>query len=281
MTGELPRQALVGFRHRKLMKNENTSLRQKANQLLHRLDLHLTSQPDPGRIPWILKNLDNAPSPLRWMVPELIRQHDLKTFVQVGANDGEWDDPLSECINKFPIRGIMVEPQPGACAKLKRKYAGNDRVTIEQAAISQNEGFLTLYHLSDDQISVGGEKPLRSDLLTSGNRAHMEKMRTALGQTCGIEELQVPALTWPSLLRKHGIPNPDMVLVDTEGMDDVIVNQIEHGEHSPAFIQFESLHLDSARLTVCTRRLAEAGYRFVMSEYDLLCLHGRLLKGMM
>lgn len=259
------------------MNSGATSLRQHINSLMHRLGMHVTQHPDPGRLPWILKNLDAAPSPLRWIAPELIRQHDLKTFVQVGANDGENDDPFSRCIAEFPLQGILVEPQPGACAKLRQKHASNPRLIVDQVAISETPGHLTLYHFGSENIEVRSDKEVRADLLTSGSREHMERMRDTLGLTCPIEELKVPALTWQGLLQKHGMSTPDMVIVDTEGMDDVIVNQVATDEHGPAFIQLESLHLSSARLKRCTDRLEKSGYRFIMSEYDLLCLHPRVL----
>lgn len=254
-----------------------TSISQRINHLMHRLGLHVTLHPDPGRIPWILKNLDAAPSPLRWIAPEMIRQHDLKTFIQIGANDGENGDPFSRCIAEFPLQGILVEPQPGACAKLRQKHGSNPRLIIDQVAISETAGHLTLYHFGSENIAVRGDKEVRADLLTSGNREHMERMRDTLGLTSPIEELKVPALTWQGLLQKHGMTTPDMVIVDTEGMDDVIVNQVVTDERGPAFIHFESLHLSSARLERCTDRLEQAGYRFIMSEYDLLCLHPRVL----
>lgn len=135
---------------------------------------------------------------------------------------------------------------------------------------------MTLYHFLGDEIQSGAAKGVRCDLLASGNRQHMERMQSVLGQPGGVHEMKVPTLTWKGLLQKHGMANPDMVIVDTEGMDDVIVNQIELESGGPAFIQFESLHLDAERLSVCTRRLEAGGYRFIMSEYDLLCLHPKV-----
>lgn len=255
------------------------SIRASINQTLHRLGLHVTKQADPGRIPWLLKGLDTAPSPLKWLAPEIIRRHGLKTLVQVGANDGDVGDPISACIREFNLQGILVEPQPGPCAVLRKKYEGVDHIAIDQAAISSEAGHITLYYFDSEKISTRSDLEVKADLLTSGDRKHIEKMRDAMGQAGGIHEMRVPALTWKGLLDKHHLPHPDIVIVDTEGMDDLIVNQIELGANSPSIIQFEHLHIHSSRLEACTKRLHDAGYRFIVSEYDVLSLHQRICQG--
>src|SRR3569623_1506383 len=107
----------------------------RLNKLLNRLGLQVTKHEAPGRIPWVLKNLDTSPSAFRWTAPELIRRHDLQTFVQVGANDGQCGDPVEACIEAFNLSGVMVEPQPGPCALLRAKHAGHNRNVIDQVAV--------------------------------------------------------------------------------------------------------------------------------------------------
>src|SRR5215831_17926003 len=45
-------------------------------------------------------------------------------FVQIGAYDGVSTDPLRKYIERFGWKGIMLEPQPGPAAKLRRIYRG-------------------------------------------------------------------------------------------------------------------------------------------------------------
>ena len=248
----------------------------RLNKLLNRLGLQVTKHEDPGRIPWVLKNLATSPSAFRWTAPELIRRHDLQTFVQVGANDGQCGDPVEACIEAFNLSGVMVEPQPGPCALLRAKHAGNNRIVIDQVAVSGKEGAITLYHFTPEHIATRSAVQVKADLLASTDRGHLEKMQQVMEGTGEIQEMKVPALTWKGLLQKHNLPRPDMVIVDTEGMDDTIVNQVELGDNAPALIQFEHLHIGAARLETCTSRLHKAGYRFIMSEYDVLCLHRKV-----
>jgi hypothetical protein len=45
-------------------------------------------------------------------------------FIQVGANDGIFGDPLREHILAHKWRGVLVEPQPEIFEQLKANYAG-------------------------------------------------------------------------------------------------------------------------------------------------------------
>lgn len=245
------------------------------NSVMHGFGLHLAKQHRADRIPWILKTIDSSISPLSWMMPELIRRNGLETFVQIGANDGKQGDPFGDSIRSHTLKGILVEPQPDPCAALRKLYGDLKGVVIEQLAIDQQEGHIILYQFPVKKVKTyGGE--VNPDIFTSGDLAHMKKMAASLGIKDPLEEMKVPALTWDQLLRKHSLPNPDIVIVDTEGMDDVIINQINLNQCAPAVIQFEHIHLNTARLQACANRLASARYRFVLSEYDLLCLHPRV-----
>ena len=48
---------------------------------------------------------------------------DSLNFIQVGANDGEYADPLHSFIVNYPWHGILVEPQPDIFARLRKNYA--------------------------------------------------------------------------------------------------------------------------------------------------------------
>jgi hypothetical protein len=67
-------------------------------------------------------------------------------FIQVGANDGRYGDPLRRYVLKYPWKGILVEPQPEVYEALKLNYAGlEDRLFFENVAISTDAGGMTLY----------------------------------------------------------------------------------------------------------------------------------------
>src|ERR1035438_3422409 len=53
----------------------------------------------------------------------LATRGDQLSFIEVGANDGEFDDPLREYIVKYPWKGVLIEPQPDVFERLKANYA--------------------------------------------------------------------------------------------------------------------------------------------------------------
>src|SRR5271156_6703918 len=68
------------------------------------------------------------------------------SFVQVGANDGVFGDPLRSYITKYPWRGVLVEPQPDVFDRLVRNYEPYaDRLILENLAISSDRSELVLY----------------------------------------------------------------------------------------------------------------------------------------
>jgi hypothetical protein len=69
-------------------------------------------------------------------------------FVQVGANDGVYGDPLRAYIERHHWRGILVEPQPDVFARLVENYRGScDNLIFENVAISPDEHILRLYRV--------------------------------------------------------------------------------------------------------------------------------------
>ncbi len=43
------------------------------------------------------------------------------TFVQIGANDGVWNDPIEPYLRGEKWRGVLVEPVPYVFARLKAR----------------------------------------------------------------------------------------------------------------------------------------------------------------
>jgi hypothetical protein len=75
---------------------------------------------------------------------ELLRNSS-PTFLQIGAFDGVGDDDLRDLVRTHGLRGVLIEPQPAAFAKLEETYADQPQVVLLQAAIAEHEGIRDLY----------------------------------------------------------------------------------------------------------------------------------------
>ena len=194
------------------------------------------------------------------------------SFVQIGANDGKSGDPLHDCIKTFDLRGILVEPQSGPFAALKANYAGQSRLSFEQAVIAETDGTARFYRVDPGfwqkhNLPQGNESDI-SSLKAEHIRFHIalfggEKLAAHEGEYLRWDD--VPALTLNTLLAKYQLPEPDLLLIDTEGYDYAILQMVDW--HSPpAIVYYESVHLSDADLIASFELLLSKGYRLFAAD---------------
>ena len=72
-------------------------------------------------------------------------------FIQIGANDGEYGDPLRRFITKYAWRGLLVEPQPAVFAKLQKNYSDHkERLVFENVAIASGVSSIEMFKLAGE-----------------------------------------------------------------------------------------------------------------------------------
>ena len=192
------------------------------------------------------------------------------TFVEVGANNGNYGDPLCRYVLEFPWRGILIEPQPDVFASLQSNYASaEERLIFENVAISKDARELILYRARpgatlDDVYasSVVSTNPVlvAAQLKISPNR---------------LESFAVPCLTLDALLAKHGWTTFDLLLLDTEGNEAEVLESLDLKVFRPLIIRFEHGHLTPVKLDRAIGYLLANGYRIVYGGYqfDSIALH--------
>ena len=81
--------------------------------------------------------------------------NNLDTVLDLGANNGIFiEKMLRHGVNK--IYGF--EPSPNALSNLRHRYSSNDKVTIVNKAVSNNNGKLTFYYHPDNSTISAFEK---------------------------------------------------------------------------------------------------------------------------
>lgn len=114
--------------------------------------------------------------------------------VDGGAADGGWTREFHEV---FPESAVLcVEPRDDCQPRLRAAVASVPRVTIEQTLLGSQEGFVEL-HEHADQSSI---------LNNSADREFGEAVRR-------------PMTTLDTLVRKHGLPGPDLIKLDLQGAE--------------------------------------------------------------
>lgn len=198
---------------------------------------------------------------------QLARERGPDVFVlQVGANDGVHDDPVSHFIRKHHWRGLLVEPVPRIFEALQRNYAGVPGVQFANVAISDRDESRPFYFLDDPARELpawaGEVGSFVKELVTThiGGRDVRSFTR----------EIQVPCLTPATLLRQHDVSRVDVVVIDAQGYDDHILLKLPMEQIRPRLIIFEHCLLDEPRRQACKDFLVSHGYQLDSDRWDVL-----------
>ena len=171
-----------------------------------------------------------------------------RTIVDVGANDGFYAS------NSYPFvargwRSLLIEPHPGAFAKLSKLHSANPQVTCLNIACAEAEGELPLW------IGKDGDAGTLATLCTD-DHPHFREARTKQSVTVRVRRLE-------NVLAEQGIGNDLGVLtIDTEGMDYETVLGLDLERWRPRVIVSEDYPPKDARKAAYleSHRYRQAGH---------------------
>lgn len=205
----------------------------------------------------------------RWKVSQIKNKRPDFFFVQIGANNGQTNDPLYQVVTKFHLRGLCVEPLPSFFETLKRNYEGYPRVKFENTAIASTSGPIKLYRVH----SQDGTLPKWCEGLGS---FFSEVIKSHKNLVPDIErylvEEQVQGMTFEELARKHQINRIDLLHVDTEGFDSEVLKQVFQTGFRPSLVLFEHKHLKAEEKAARMSALRQSGYTLYEGRDDILCV---------
>ena len=173
------------------------------------------------------------------------------SFVQIGAHDGVSDGVMRACVDVGGMRGLFVEPQPGPFATLAQAYANNPLISCEKTVVGSADGTARLYSVEPQfwarhRLPAGVASQI-SSLFRDHIRAHVARFGgEALAQREAdyLRWEDVPSCTLPTLLARHNLHAPGLMVIDTEGFDFEIIKMI-NWTRPPAILCYESIHLSA------------------------------------
>ncbi len=206
--------------------------------------------------------------------------------VQVGANDGYFNDPLYPALSKYPDRTdiLLIEPQKDLIPYLIETYRFHPSAIIHNGAIGA-QGELTLYRVKKEYWSslqvpyaTGWPEYRAPTGVTSSNRQHVETWLSGIGtpsnaipSMIGKEQAQCAPLL--QVLEAYGWTGEiDVLQIDAEGFDDVVIYQSSIDVIRPSVINFEWPPMGKEKFHALKIYLQDSGYSLSLHGNDGLAI---------
>lgn len=185
-------------------------------------------------------------------------------FVQIGANDGVFGDPIWEFVTRHQLAGLVVEPLKDVFEQLAANYRPYPRVTAVNTAIHATLRSAEMYRV--DPSKLEGLDVWARGIGSFKGQHHVDAGIPA----AAMRKEVVSCVTLEELLQGHHVGEIDLLQIDTEGYDAEILRMIDFNRRRPAIIRFEhgmpNGIMTHAELTACVALLMDHGY-VVATEY--------------
>jgi FkbM family methyltransferase len=151
-------------------------------------------------------------------------------FMEVGANH---PTRLSQTwfLEQRGWKGILVEPLPSCCEKL-REVRKNSTVC---------------------QIAVGAPEQVGKAVFNVAEADAWSHMGSVKGEVSGTKQIEVEVTTLDNIVEKAGSPKIDFLSIDTEGMELQVLSGFDLKKYCPTLILLED-HMDDLDLFFYMRR---------------------------
>lgn len=163
---------------------------------------------------------------------------------QIGAADGTLVDPLRTAMVNFDPPALLLEPNPYMFAALEGAYRNNRNATLLPLAYAMGEDELILNAVNPAKAAaiglprwVLGISSIYDDRNALGGKT-IDAETTRAIQTC-VEKIAVATIGYDALLERSAGRLPDILVIDAEGMDKPIIDDIVSRGCRPAVIHFE------------------------------------------
>lgn len=219
---------------------------------------------------------ENQPFELQKILNFLLEDQPDTVIWQVGAADGILVDPLRASMILHNPKAVLFEPNPCLFEKLEKNYSRNDQAQLVPCALAARSGQITLNAIEPEVARsldlpdwVDGISSVYSDRNAIGGKTIGPEL-TAEIQKC-IRRIEVQALTIEQARSISVHDDPDVLIIDVEGMDaEVIHAALDHGI-KPNVIQFETQCLPTHEADSLEQRL-EREYTIIRFGNDSIAL---------
>jgi FkbM family methyltransferase len=193
----------------------------------------------PGK--WIYLRLPRYlhDTPTSWLEARFGKESEIR-FIQAGAFDGIAGDPIRALILAHPDwRGALAEPMVNVFAQLKNNYAAvNGRLNFFNCAVSDRHGTIEMYQISESEIERLHLPPWSREV-ASVSASHIKKHFP----TVHLSRHTVPTMRICDIAKACGFTKVDLLILDVEGHERRIIDDIEFASLGVRAVMFEHKHM--------------------------------------
>ena len=165
----------------------------------------------------------------------------------------------------LPEKVLLVEPVPHNVVGIKKNLNNLEGITIEQVALSDKNETRNFYFVKN--TSIHKLKKHWSSGIGSFNKQHLldHKSKRFKIEEEDIDKISIEAIRFKDLVDKYNINQIDKLLVDVEGSEFAILNDIDLSSVNIKKIIFEYKHFDGYQTT--GKKLEEILKKFEENGY--------------
>ena len=165
----------------------------------------------------------------------------------------------------LPEKVLLVEPVPHNVVEIKKNLNNLEGITIEQVALSDKNETRNFYFVKN--TSIHKLKKHWSSGIGSFNKQHLldHKSKRFKIEEEDIDKISIEAIRFKDLVDKYNINQIDKLLVDVEGSEFAILNDIDFSSINIKKIIFEYKHFDGYQTT--GKKLKEILKKFEENGY--------------
>ena len=149
----------------------------------------------------------------------------------------------------LPEKVLLVEPVPHNVVEIKKNLNNLEGITIEQVALSDKNETRNFYFVKN--TSIHKLKKHWSSGIGSFNKQHLldHKSKRFKIEEEDIDKISIEAIRFKDLVNKYNVNQIDKLLVDVEGSEFAILNDIDLSSINIKKIIFEYKHFDGYQTT--------------------------------
>ena len=171
----------------------------------------------------------------------------------------------SEIEKILPEKVLLVEPVPHNVVEIKKNLNNLEGIIIEQVALSDKNETRNFYFVKN--TSIHKLKKHWSSGIGSFNKQHLldHKSKRFKIEEEDIDKISIEVIRFKDLVDKYNINQIDKLLVDVEGSEFAILNDIDLNSINIKRIIFEYKHFDGYQTT--GKKLEEILKKFEENGY--------------